>query len=278
MYAVRCRNLLLSCRILLHKLLSWKSVCGRFGILPGGVSGRNFVSWIRVSVLDVSVRLTLLCCAIMGDTTLPKPCLLHFTFSFTRAGTFALVGAMACSNCSAGFYNSLAGSSSCSSSCPVGSFSGPGAQECTACPQGKVSSENASASCTSCPQGTYQEQSGSVTCDDCEAGKGSASLGAKSVETCEECAAGKAASRGSICTVCPMGRFAANATTDQGVGHEVRLEGATFCNECPAGYFTSTAASLVCQACAAGSASSTGSSSCTACAAGTFATVASSAW
>lgn len=107
-------------------------------------------------------------------------------------------------------------------------------------------------------------------CVKCEAGYYSSTSGSVSVDDCSSCGAGQVSSEGAAsCTSCALGKYATDSVDDKQGGLLKQVSsGATSCNDCPAGYFTDTKATLVCQACSAGEFSEMGASSCTDCSAG----------
>jgi hypothetical protein len=108
-------------------------------------------------------------------------------------------------------------------------------------------------------------------CKLCPAGKISSVVGATSF-TCTSCGAGLYSLAGDTsCSACAKGKYASDNATETGGGllYQVSLA-ATSCNNCPAGYITSSSALMVCAACSAGTISASGESSCTDCEAGMY--------
>lgn len=82
--------------------------------------------------------------------------------------------------------------------------------------------------------------------------------------TCAPCAAGEASPTGSKCEACPAGKFAAvdnSYSSSGGQEHPVNTL-ATGCFSCPAGYFSGSASSIVCQSCTSPKSSYPGSTAC----------------
>ena len=85
-------------------------------------------------------------------------------------------------------------------------------------------------------------------CNSCPAGRASPAEGSTSLEDCTACATGQAAANSAQCSSCTPGTFAANGTQDQGGGLVTQtLFGASACNPCPAGFFSSVSSAIVCQ-------------------------------
>ena len=136
-----------------------------------------------------------------------------------------------CVSCSAGKFQSTAGSSACSW-CPANSNSPEMSDKQTACTCNAGSTGLNGGTCSKCAQGTYKGTSGSDECIDCTYGKYSQASGA---DTCEFCLAGKyVASEGSDaesdCVLCAEGKY----STDEGA------VSVTICKDCSAGKFLGT--------------------------------------
>jgi hypothetical protein len=202
-----------------------------------------------------------------------------------------------CKQCGLGQYNAVKGRQSCEKcpegkfqpyygrydhahceTCDAGTFSAPGAGECTACAKGqygskegqrvcrvcpagtfnKLTGKSALADCTPCPVGRYGAP-GSVTCTQCPAGRFNEYSGGKTISQCTACAAGKASSDGAYaCDKCAPGKYQAH-------------NGENFCQDCACGTFNAAEGASdasVCTTCAAGTYSDSGAYQCTKCAAG----------
>jgi len=95
------------------------------------------------------------------------------TLSYAQcaAGSYSVGTDIACTLCSNGTFQDVAGQQSCKP-CPDGSFSaGPGNIACTQCQQATYSLSNGvgATTCTSCAQGTYNSLPGQATCTSCPA-------------------------------------------------------------------------------------------------------------
>ncbi|GMH95941.1 hypothetical protein TL16_g13256, partial [Triparma laevis f. inornata] len=148
------------------------------------------------------------------------------------------------------------------SDCGVGTFSGIG-EACTGCAVGKYNDSPGSETCTICAAGTYNDSLGSETCTGCAAGKsttGSLAENHNSREDCSDCGVGEYSGEGEACTYCAAGKFS--------------QEGASVCNSCNAGKYSSSAGSLdeACLNCEAGTFSEQGSTYCSICSSGKYST------
>ena len=215
-------------------------------------------------------------------------------------GKFSTAAASVCTDCAAGSYAAITGSSECTK-CPANSsspsasiastacqcsagFSGPNAGPCTACAAGSYKGTVGTALCTLCGTGKYSTatgQSSSGTCQDCLAGKYSTATGQSSSGTCQDCSAGKYStltgqSSAATCQECVAGKFStatgqSSSATCQNclAGTYAALTGSTVCENCLAGKFspaTGQSTAGTCQDCFAGKFNSaTAQSSCQDC-------------
>jgi len=189
---------------------------------------------------------------------------------YAKGGSLALVGADVVENTAAAgsgvYFNSgamaavgltfsgtLAGSSapgaSCDSPCAAGNYG--------ECDVASAAAPNCFVNCR---------------CLECPAGRASSAEAATSVETCVSCGAGQVSAAGATaCASCPTGKYASSNVSDTGGGLEVQVSvGAVICQACPPGYFASGEASIVCQACGAGTASPGANSICITCGIGEY--------
>jgi hypothetical protein len=127
------------------------------------------------------------------------------------AGTYVgLSGSTSCIGCNAGYFANVDGaeSSAVCMSCRTGSFSLPGASECTLCPMGTYSFQNASSECSICSPGKFLPLVGANTSSLCEpCGYGQYSSDAAS--TCLDCMFGTFSDRiaSTSCRLCSSGRY-----------------------------------------------------------------------
>eukprot|EP00435_Cladocopium_sp_Y103_P064154 s151_g25.t2 len=150
-----------------------------------------------------------------------------------------------CSSCAGGSTSDVGGFCK---ECGAGQFSPPGSNNCSSCPQGRVSKTSGSSTCEPCPAGTYESdrqfchactqgkisREGSAACSPCDAGRF-----AKEALMCEPCPDGTISEAGSSeCHSCPAGK------SSQG--------GSNNCSTCPAGEISQVAGSSACQTCPAG--------------------------
>lgn len=187
----------------------------------------------------------------------------------------------ACTQCSAGSFANISGTSLCSV-CFAGSYAEvAGLSECVACLAGNFKSvPNSTTTCSACVMGSFAESKGSSACALCTAGTWSNQTGAS---VCESCFRGRYQSNVGVtaqsqCLLCEAGSFASLlGTSECGVcaaGSWVDGQGSTECMRCSSGKFGATpgaTSEAVCSECLAGSfANSSGASVCDACAAGSF--------
>lgn len=149
---------------------------------------------------------------------------------------------------------------------------------------GSIAGDSAQcAQCVSlCSKGYYGKCSATLStspscyfnceCFKCPAGKYNPSSGSSSLLTCIDCGSGFAAQAGrSQCAACPKGRFAAADPDDNSGGVTYQTaSAATSCNACPAGYYTASVTSIVCQKCPETKYSLSGNTSCELCSSGYF--------
>lgn len=101
-------------------------------------------------------------------------------------------------------------------------------------------------------------------CTACIAGTSSSIMYSTSTADCVTCGSGSYSEPRSIqCTICEVGRFATDIATNNGGGLiDPTASGATQCNPCPAGMFSATQSTIVCQTCPEGSTSRSGTTTC----------------
>jgi alpha-tubulin suppressor-like RCC1 family protein len=191
-----------------------------------------------------------------------------------KDGSEAISGAPLCTICAGGKFSNQYATVVCQG-CPPATFSPSNSIMCYNCPPGKYSlgdQEN----CTRCDPGQFNPSYRSDKCYDCNPGKFSGFLGSSS---CFNCSAGSfSKGRASICTLCSPGFyqnfvaqtecFECSAGTFSRVGVSVCLDcqpgnfswgvlgegrGATECQMCPAGKYSSFNATSNCSLCSAGS-------------------------
>ena len=175
-------------------------------------------------------------------------------------GSFSNSSSMtSCSDCPAGWYQSLVGQSACIA-CDVGRFSGAraatSATSCQACRPGSFS-ESGSSLCKECSNGTFQVAAGQGSCIPCESGKYAATQGQT---FCSVCDLGWVAPNvgAQNCSSCMAGSFAASPALP--------------CMLCDSGRYSDSANQTTCLLCKEGAtAVERGSVNCTACGPGTFA-------
>ena len=149
--------------------------------------------------------------------------------------------AQSCKDCAAGTYAKAAGMASCES-CPGGWYKGQtGATSCTECEGGKYATAE-SISCKQCLTGVYSK-AGADSCSDCEPGKYNSG---REKESCTDCDMGRSnpdPGRSEKCTVCAVGKFAAQMKQ-------------LVCENCRVGYYDSkttvSSSRRSCEACASG--------------------------
>jgi len=125
-----------------------------------------------------------------------------------------------CSECSAGFHTSLAGSSVCSmcgagtfagnaaavhcTNCSAGNFTDTVAQTvCLRCPPGESAATAGLSTCSRCPQGSFADGVGFTQCKRCPMqGTDTKGLGARSAAECI-CAEGTFLKESGMCSSCP---------------------------------------------------------------------------
>ena len=217
----------------------------------------------------------------------PTPC---------QAGFFSDAGQDNCTACSPGTFSGCNRSACIScppgTSCPgnatteptpclAGSFSGPGAAECSPCPAG-LYSESGAGECSPCPQGHHCDMGlspqpcppgafapqNSTECFECPGGHFS---NTSSAGICFACPAGFRCPRASSGPIpCDPGSFASGASSNCTLcsnGSYAPEEGMADCLLCPAGYICPTGSSFKIQ-CEAGRYAAAGSAECLPCADG----------
>jgi hypothetical protein len=150
--------------------------------------------------------------------------------------TNQVVGASACTNCSAGFFMSQSMSS------------------CSPCAAGSFQDNSGASSCKTCPSGTGVNTVGSTFCPDCPAGRYSTSSG-----LCTDCTFGtfQNNSKSSTCRICTPGKY--SNTTGQtacslcSLGQYRRENGQTSCVSCDDGTIANQTGFSTCLSCTAGS-------------------------
>jgi hypothetical protein len=70
-----------------------------------------------------------------------------------------------------GRYQIYLGSKTCTTLCPVGTYSNTGADSCSACASGKYASSEGASECVECPKGYAQISEGQSGCVACPVGK-----------------------------------------------------------------------------------------------------------
>ena len=168
--------------------------------------------------------------------------------------------------------------------CNVG-YTGPDGGPCAACIAGKYKTQTGSATCTLCNAGQYSNQVGassSGTCVNCPTGTYSNAVRAWPCSSCASdsnspsasddfsdclCNVGYTGPDGGPCTACVPGKYKT-------------VTGAAACQDCPVGYYHSSAARwFSCLACSPGKyANETGSSTCRDCPANSASSSSGSDW
>lgn len=157
----------------------------------------------------------------------------------------------------------LADGSSCSDTCPWGTFSPTGTEPCTDCPAGKADDDmDPLTACSSCPYGSYSGAR-AKSCIQCE--EGQADLDLDPNTACEACSPGTQSGYDYaalpmppwpipyvICEYCSAGKVDLNAD-------------ARGCSDCSAGTYSLMATTGTCSPCQPGSYSSSGSAACIPC-------------
>jgi len=166
-------------------------------------------------------------------------------------------GSTSCANCNAGS-TSPSGSATCTL-CDAGRYTDTaGEASCTACAAGRYTSTTGSSGCTPCDAGSYQENIGQESCILCEGGKYSVSptSGFDGITDCITCVAGKytrASSGATSCDDCDAGYFSSagahSACTPCQPNTYNEYPGSTYCELCPPGQ-TSPEGSTLCSSCA----------------------------
>ena len=182
-------------------------------------------------------------------------------------GQFSPGNVSGCTNCSAGTFASVLGTSSCSG-CPAGTASGAGASGCTNCTAGRWSASANSSSCTDCPAGNFSNTR-ATSCPPCPAG----SVSSSGSPTCSVCGPGQytAVPQQSSCIVCTAGTLSTgntSACTNCSAG-QFSLASSGMCSVCPAGTYSSSGAGA-CLNCSAGQYSVGGADNCSLCLAGRY--------
>ena len=212
-------------------------------------------------------------------------------------------GKTSCSECLAGTYQNEAGKTSCKK-CAGGKTSASGAstsQDCTSCPKGSFAGPGSSV-CIPCPSGFYQHLTEKSVCYGCQRGKVSgvgqsdcapssaspnaipdscqgipnaginANTGdsscqcaahyhlvfddtetATGYQTCQKCNSGFDGIGLLTCNYCSIGQQRKeSACQDCTAGKHTLIAGTDTCNDCPAGTFKSTAGTAPCTICPKG--------------------------
>jgi hypothetical protein len=142
-------------------------------------------------------------------------------------------GSGSCDICPSGF-GMTSNQANCTA-CSPGFYSFAG--QCSACVQGKVSSQSQASDCFTCSQGFFTSPN---------------------ADSCLSCSPGTYSSLGStFCKLCGAGRFAQNSSS-------------AACDLCPAGTFSVAEGASTCPPCSAGNFSTGGSSPCVECFLGKF--------
>eukprot|EP00494_Astrolonche_serrata_P011731 UN11827 len=79
--------------------------------------------------------------------------------------------------------------------CPIGTYSGVGASECSPCAVGTFNKNEGVDSCLECPAGKFASEVGQTDCDDCDGGFYTDETSDKSV--CSRCPEGETSISGS---------------------------------------------------------------------------------
>ena len=176
-----------------------------------------------------------------------------------------------CIECSAGEFSSTAGSSC--TSCGIGNFSASqGSQMCDICAAGRYTDAEGASECMPCAGGTYSE-AGADSCSACPAGTIS-SLSSASPE-CSACEAGQyspgtdADSETLSCTDCSAGSYAdadgASECMPCSAGNYSDADGAAGCTPCAEQTISGDPGASSCDACEAGFYSGLGEAECIDC-------------
>lgn len=129
--------------------------------------------------------------------------------------------------------------------CPTGRFMGRQSNHCTNCTAGLFSNITGTTACESCQQGKYQPLEGQSSCEACpeqtESNKTSctncSSLWVKHSFTCAVNCPTKTYNNSGICEVCPRGTYLNNtACTDCPSGFIKESDGPWDCTQCPPNY------------------------------------------
>ena len=111
---------------------------------------------------------------------------------------------------------------------------------CLACPKGYYTNQSRASFCSACSTGFYSATIENTECDACNAGTYNNQTAATSISVCKTCAAGQFAVIGQVaCKVCESGSI-----TDTGT-----LTGATSCDQCAPGSYSTSSAVSICPTC-----------------------------
>jgi len=215
------------------------------------------------------------------------------TPTICAAGSAAAEGSSVCIVCDAGTYSPVAGTAVCAA-CPSGyKCTNSGTISPVICAAGSFAEEG-STLCTPCGVGTYQDEAGQGECKSCPPGKSCPTVG---LDAYVECGVGTysgytlqsnafdvpydptdasrqpVASSGAACLPCPKGyscAVAGEAPKLCEIGEIALADGATACDDCPAGSYCPTP--IFKGACALGSFSVGNAISCSPCDAGRYCT------
>ena len=103
----------------------------------------------------------------MGYILLPGEVCRNGTFFTTHIRQNPPTYELTCTQCPAGTFSevlSLSEGNQVCGVCPVGTYSGAGAWNCTQCPQGSYAAEERTSACTPCPEGTVNVGPGNAVC------------------------------------------------------------------------------------------------------------------
>lgn len=190
------------------------------------ISSSQCASPVDVQVHPLAQQLAWVAC---GGATGSAPTIILVDFSrFCSVGSYWNSESRLCSPCDSPGYGSLAGSTSCTILCPIGTSSTPStvtpaSSVCFACAPGSFSTTTGASACTACKAGTYQP-----------------------------------ASMGTNCLPAPVGSFVSNASsatyTYCPAGAYNPYPGQSSCLQCPAGTFSALTAQVAypCSPCGPG--------------------------
>ena len=159
-----------------------------------------------------------------------------------------------CLECESGKYSDTVDHGACKR-CPPGRYqASTGKTACTQCPVGYIQPHESSISCVACTAGRYQDNEGATFCKRCEIGE---FLG--SSNACEACNNGQYQDqRGQTeCKACTPGKYTPNdggfyTFCDNCVPGRYSAAGASSCERCAKGHYTSQSGQTSCKACPRG--------------------------